>query len=234
MKISVFTDFDGTITAEDTLVHLLDHYVGPSWLEIERRVEAGALSEEQGLQDEVAMLRAPFAEALARVLAEVPADPGFASFVRFCRGRGWPLAILSGGLAPLIRGVLGREGLGDVPFAANDLAFDPDGRWRVVQASTPRINALCNHCKSWHLAGAAANGARTVYIGDGTTDRCPAGRADLVFAKGSLAEWLAERGVKHERFASFAEIEAWFASPPGRKWDAGYRGALLGEARDDH
>lgn len=218
MKISVFTDFDGTITAEDTLVHLLDHYVGPGWLEIERRVEAGTLTEEQGLQDEVAMLSAPFAEALARVLAEVPADPGFTSFVRFCRGRGWPLTILSGGLAPLIRGVLEREGLADVPFAANELAFDPDGRWRVVQASTPRINALCNHCKSWHLAGAAANGMRTVYIGDGTTDRCPAGRADLVFAKGSLVDWLAERGVAHERFAGFAEVEAWFASAAGRTW----------------
>ncbi|MBM4118961.1 HAD-IB family phosphatase [bacterium] len=233
MRISVFTDFDGTITAEDTLVHLLDHYVGPSWLEIERQVEAGTLTEEQGLQDEVALLRAPFAEAVERVLAEVPVDPGFAGFVRFCREREWPLAILSGGLAPLIRAVLEREGLGGVPFAANHLAFDADGRWRVVQAATPRINRLCNHCKSWHLAGAAAEGARTIYIGDGTTDRCPAGRADLVFAKGGLAAWLAERGVAHERFAGFAEIEAWFDSPAGLKWVLDRRSALLREARDD-
>lgn len=225
MKVSVFTDFDGTITAEDTLVHLLDHYVGPGWLEIERRVEAGTLTEEQGLQDEVALLRAPWEEALARVLAEVPVDPGFSGFVRFCAARGWPLTILSGGLAPLIRGVLEREGLGSVPFAANDLAFDPDGRWRVVQAVTPRINRLCNHCKSWHLAEAAAEGARIVYIGDGTTDRCPAGRADLVFAKGSLIEWCTERGIAHVPFARFAEIEAWFASALGSAWQV--RGGLV-------
>ena len=218
MKVSVLTDFDGTITAEDTLVHLLDHYVGPGWLEIERRVEAGTLSEEQGLQDEVALLRAPWAEALARVLAEVPVDPGFASFVRFCRERGWPLTILSGGLAPLIQAVLEREGLADVPFAANDLVFEADGRWRVAPAATPRINALCNHCKSWHLSQAAAAGVRTVYIGDGTTDRCPAGRADLVFAKGSLAVWLTEQGIAHLPFADFAAIAQWFASPAGRTW----------------
>lgn len=218
MKVSVFTDFDGTITAEDTLVHLLDHYVGSSWLDIERRVEAGTLSEEQGLQDEVALIRAPLAEALVRVLAEVPVDPGFAQFVEFCRGRGWPLTILSGGLAPLIRAVLDREGLAELAFAANDLAFDPDGRWRVVQAATPRINALCNHCKSWHLAGATAAGARTIYIGDGTTDRCPAGNADLVFAKGSLVEWCTQQGIGHVPFARFAEIEAWFGSPAGSHW----------------
>jgi len=227
MKVSVFTDFDGTITAEDTLVHLLDHYVGSSWLEIERRVEAGTLSEEQGLQDEVAMLEAPWAEAVARVVAEVPVDPGFARFAAFCRGRGWPLTILSGGLAPLIRAVLEREGLAGLPFAANDLAFDADGRWRVVQATTPRINALCNHCKSWHLAEAAAAGARTAYIGDGTTDRCPAQRADLVFAKGSLAAWLDERSIAHVPFMGFADIEAWLKSPKGRDWCA----AALGTGR---
>jgi 2-hydroxy-3-keto-5-methylthiopentenyl-1-phosphate phosphatase len=221
MKVSVFTDFDGTITAEDTLVHLLDHYVGASWLDIERRVEAGTLSEEQGLRDEVAMLSAPWAEAVARVLAAVPVDPSFAAFVAFCRGRGWPLTILSGGLAPLIRAVLEREGLGAVPFAANDLAFDADGRWRVVPAPTPRINALCNHCKSWHLAGAAREGARTVYIGDGTTDRCPAGRADLVFAKGSLVEWCTQKGIAHVPFARFVEIDQWFETPAGRAWLTG-------------
>ncbi len=220
MKVNVFTDFDGTITAEDTLVHLLDHYAGSSWLEIERRVEAGTLSEEQGLRDEVALLRAPWAEALGQVLAAVPVDPGFAGFVAFCRERGWPLTILSGGLAPLIQAVLEREGLADLPFAANGLAFEADGRWRVVPATTPRINALCNHCKSWHLAQIAAIGTRTVYIGDGTTDRCPAGRADLVFAKGALAEWLEVRGIAHRPFSSFAEIERWFASPAGRAWVA--------------
>ena len=167
------------------------------------------------------MLSAPWAEAVAQVLAAVPVDPGFAGFVEYCRGRGWPLTILSGGLAPLIRAVLEREGLGSVPFAANDLAFDPDGRWRVVQAATPRINALCNHCKSHWLVAAKRKGERVVYIGDGTTDRCPAGHADLLFAKGGLRQWCEEQQMPHLPFAGFAEIQAWFEGEAGRRWLAG-------------
>jgi 2,3-diketo-5-methylthio-1-phosphopentane phosphatase len=218
MSIHVFTDFDGTITAQDTLVYLLDRYEGSGWLEIEERVEAGTLSEEQGLRDEIALIRASWTEAVGRVLAEVPVDPGFAPFAAFCAAQDWPLTILSGGLEPLIRAVLKREGLGGLPLRANGLDFATDGRWRVVPARTPRINRLCNHCKSWHLATAAGAGHRTVYIGDGTTDRCPAGHADLLFAKGSLADWCEARAIAHHRFTCFDEIRAWFVSPAGRDW----------------
>ena len=221
MALSVFTDFDGTITEQDTLVHLLDRYAGPEWLEIERRVEDGELSEELGLREEIALLTVPWEEALASVLERVPVDPGFAGFAALCEARGWPLTILSGGLEPLIRAVLAREGLERVPLRANGLGFEPDGRWRVIPAATPRINALCNHCKSHWLADAAGNGTRTLYIGDGTTDRCPAGRADLVFAKGALAEWCEARGLAHRRFARFDEIGAWLGGSEGSAWLAG-------------
>ncbi|MCB1161859.1 MAG: MtnX-like HAD-IB family phosphatase [Candidatus Krumholzibacteriia bacterium] len=220
MSVRVFTDFDGTITAQDTLVYLLDRYVGGGWLEIEARVEDGTLSEEQGLRDEIGLLTAPWDEAVAGVLADVPVDAGFAPFAAFCAARDWPLTILSGGLEPVIRAVLDREGLGAVPLRANGLDFAADGRWRVVPARTPRINRLCNHCKSWHLGTAAGAGHRTIYIGDGTTDRCPAGHADLLFAKGSLAAWCEARAIAHHRFTAFDEIRAWFESPAGAAWIA--------------
>ena len=221
MDIRIFTDFDGTITRQDTLVYLLDRYAGKTWYEIEDRVDAGTLSEEEGLRAEIALLTAPWEEAIAGVLADVPADAGFAPFSAWCRSERLPLTILSGGLAPVIRAVLEREGLGDMPFAANDLEFDPDGRWRVVPADTPRVRALCNHCKSWHLAGVRQRGCRTVYIGDGTTDRCPSTHADLVFAKGGLARWCDEQGVAYRPFEEFAEIQAWLAGDEGRAWRSG-------------
>lgn len=215
MKIHVFSDFDGTVTRRDTLVHLLDRYADDSWNEIEKSVEDGRLSEEEGLRREIALLTAPFAEALAGVLEDVPVDPGFAAFVEFCEARAWPLTLLSGGLRPLIEAVLERHGLARVPVHANDLAFEEDGRWRVMPAATPRINALCNHCKSWHLAGAPGP---VIYIGDGTTDRCPAAHADLLFAKGGLACWCEARAIAHVKWGSFDEITAWFSSPRGKAW----------------
>ncbi len=215
MKIHVFSDFDGTVTRRDTLVHLLDRYVGDRWLEIEDRVDEGSLSEELGLRQEIALLDAPFEKALAMVLAEVPVDPGFARFVEFCEAKNWPLAILSGGLRPLIEAVLENEGLERVPVHANDLAFDEDGRWRVVPAATPRIRALCNHCKSWWVAGAPGP---VIYIGDGTTDRCPGARADLLFAKAGLADWCEREGIAHIRWEHFDEILAWLSDLRGESW----------------
>lgn len=225
MGIRVYTDFDGTVTRQDTLVYLLDRYVGSSWLEIEGRVDAGALSEEIGLQREIALLSTPWPEARDAVLADVPVDPRFAAFAALCRERGWPLTILSGGLAPLIRAVLDREGLTDIPLRANGLDFDADGRWRVLPAGTPRIRALCNHCKSWHLAGVRAEGDRLIYIGDGATDRCPAGHADLVFAKGGLIRWCEETRLPFQPFEEFGEILGWLASPAGEAWLASPRSA---------
>ncbi len=215
MKPHVYTDFDGTITERDTLVHLLDRYVGESWYEIEDRVEDGSLSEEQGLRQEIALLTAPFEEALNSVLDEVPVDPGFAVFVEYCETRGWPITVLSGGLRPLIESVMAAQGLERLPVLANDLTFEESGRWQVIPATTPRINELCNHCKSWHLSQVPDP---VIYIGDGTTDRCPGSRADLLFAKGGLADWCEREGVAHVRWGSFAEILAWFGDVRGEAW----------------
>ena len=215
MKIQVFSDFDGTITERDTLVHLLDKYVGGNWYEIEDRVDDGSLSEEQGLRQEIALLTAPFEEALASVLDEVPVDSGFSEFAAYCESKGWPLSILSGGIKPLIAAVMEAQGLSHLPLYANDLTFEDDGRWRVIPATTPRINKLCNHCKSWWLAESLDP---VIYIGDGTTDRCPGARADLLFAKGSLADWCEREKVAHVRWEKFEEILAWLSGLRGEAW----------------
>jgi len=215
LKIQVFTDFDGTITERDTLVHLLNKYVGDSWYEIEDRVDEGSLSEEQGLRQEIALLTAPFDEALAAVLAAVPVAPGFAVFAEYCAHKGWPVIILSGGLKPLIEAVLKAHGLSHLPVHANDLSFEDDGRWRVVPATTPRINKLCNHCKSWWLSESLDP---VIYIGDGTTDRCPGSRADLLFAKKSLADWCEREKVAHVRWEKFEDILAWLSDVRGEAW----------------
>ena len=47
-----------------------------------------------------------------------------------------------------------------------------------------------------------------VYVGDGYSDRCAALVADRVFATDGLADYLAERGVPHERFETFHEVVA--------------------------
>ena len=46
-------------------------------------------------------------------------------------------------------------------------------------------------------------------IGDGISDRCGAGLADVVFARAHLARDLAETGVAFEPFEDFVEVREW-------------------------
>jgi 2-hydroxy-3-keto-5-methylthiopentenyl-1-phosphate phosphatase len=43
-------------------------------------------------------------------------------------------------------------------------------------------------------------------VGDGLSDKCAAGKADLVFAKGDLAKHCLEHGISHTEFADLAHV----------------------------
>ncbi len=45
-------------------------------------------------------------------------------------------------------------------------------------------------------------------VGDGTSDRKAAMLADVVFAKGALADWCERNGVEHRRFDTLADVQA--------------------------
>ncbi|MDP6796367.1 MAG: hypothetical protein QGG33_00910 [Candidatus Krumholzibacteria bacterium] len=111
--------------------------------------------------------------------------------------------------------MLEKAGIPELPLHCNDLGFLEDGRWKVLPAESPRIRGLCNHCKSWWLQESRLP---LIYIGDGTTDRCPAERADLLFAKGGLARWCEEEGLEHVPFETFDDILLWLDSLAGETW----------------
>ena len=56
--------------------------------------------------------------------------------------------------------------------------------------------------------GRASPGRPTVLVGDGTSDRKAALLADVVFAKGALADWCERNGVEHRRFETLADVQA--------------------------
>ena len=54
--------------------------------------------------------------------------------------------------------------------------------------------------------GRTTRGRDTVLVGDGTSDRKAALLADVVFAKGSLAEWCAASGVPYVPFTTLDDV----------------------------
>jgi 2-hydroxy-3-keto-5-methylthiopentenyl-1-phosphate phosphatase len=206
---ALFLDFDGTITEEDTLVLLLDRFGrrlpdGRDWRAIEFD---DSLPENVKLQAEMDLLDLPLDEALGWLDVASPLREGCGEFLREAREHGLAPVVLSGGFVEIIERRLGELLPLVEEVRANRLERDPaDGRWRVVPAATPRVRDLCNHCKTWHLREARAAGRPIVYIGDGSTDFCPARESDLVFARSSLAAQLQSEGRPYMPFTTFRPV----------------------------
>lgn len=203
----IFCDFDGTITRQDSLKLLFEHFVPEDWPEIEKQMCSKEISEPEAFRRVLAKLSIGLDEAISWLLERIEFDPTFKSFLKWCEFRDLSFKILSGGLHPIIHALLEREGLTGLPIEANRVHFSDD-IWQFFPATKPGLGCKSfSHCKCLSMHESTQTFVRSVYIGDGWTDRCPVKRADLVFAKSSLRTFCREEGVFFVPFESFSEIQ---------------------------
>ena len=146
-------------------------------------------------------------ERLSAFLAGRRLDPAFAPFVAAARGAGNQVAIASDGLLTYIRPLLEAHGLGDLPVRSNEPARVTGGRIEPRFGSPEGEGCgRCGTCKGAVLDALEPGFARTVFVGDGLSDRCAAPRADIVYAKGDLLAWCRERGIAARPFITFADV----------------------------
>ena len=204
-ETAFLTDFDGTITTQDTLVFLLERYGEPSWCDIETQMTSGRLTEREGLAREFALLNVSWEEAIGQILREIEIAPGFAEFYSWIQSAGAPFLVISGGIDEICYALLEKHGLNHLKIRANTIKVE-DNRWILQPSNRPRIRGLCNHCKSSSVIEVMNRGYHVVFIGDGTTDRCPSTYADTVFAKGALEDFTSSEGIKYTHFDDFFDI----------------------------
>jgi len=105
----------------------------------------------------------------------------------------------------VIADTLARIGLADLPYRSHDAEFTPEGT-RLVWTSRGAQCDLCGRpCKRFDLDEVRED-LPVAYIGDGVSDRCVCGAADVVFARAELADWLAESGRPFTPFADFGDV----------------------------
>jgi 2-hydroxy-3-keto-5-methylthiopentenyl-1-phosphate phosphatase len=202
---SILCDFDGTIALDDVVDLLLERYALPGWESLEQRWREGKIGSLECMRGQVELLDVGPAELHAFV-DSVAIDPAFPAFVARARALGMPLRVVSDGLDSVIRRILARHGLGDLPVVANELlAAERPGRWRL---NSPYTAAGCRSgtCKCALVEPPREEGiALTLMIGDGASDFCVAGKSDLVFAKSKLIEYCRREGIPHQPIAGFAD-----------------------------
>jgi 2-hydroxy-3-keto-5-methylthiopentenyl-1-phosphate phosphatase len=197
-------DWDGTVTERDTLDLLLEEFGDPEiYHRVEAELDAGRMTLNEVIAAEFATVTAPLDEAVAYVLEQTRIRPGFAELARAYR----PL-IVSSGFHEIIEPVLERDGVLDaVELRANRVDARPEG-WVVHFRAGHECGECGEPCKRADLPA-----GEVVYAGDGHSDYCAALAADRVFATGSLARYLEERGVPYRALTDFFQLANEIVTP---------------------
>jgi 2-hydroxy-3-keto-5-methylthiopentenyl-1-phosphate phosphatase len=195
--VRLVLDFDGTITERDTLDLVLQRFGDTEIYErVESELDRRTMTLNEVIAEEFRTVTAPLGEVVAFVVEHARARPGFAELARARH----PL-IVSSGFHELIEPLLDREGvLGEVELRANRVDARPEG-WRVIFRELDTCDECGEPCKRGDLPG-----GEVVYAGDGYSDYCAALAADRVYATGSLARFLDERGVAYEPLTDFRAL----------------------------
>ncbi len=205
-RLLVSCDFDGTVTREDTLVHILDRYGDPRWRAVQDLVVSGVMPIREGLTKEMGSVRASPEELTELLSSKIKIDPTFPGFLERMRERGIPVILLSGGFDLCVETVMVKSGVWPIPFLANRL-HRSNGSWEVEFPYPSALCEACGHCKGDPIRAWKEQGYVTVFAGNGVTDRCGALAADLTFAKDELVRWGGGRGLPAVSYETFDDIE---------------------------
>jgi 2,3-diketo-5-methylthio-1-phosphopentane phosphatase len=206
MKKTIFIDFDGTITKVDTCAAMVEAFAAGGWQEINEKWERKELSTQECANSTFALFQAGM-EDIKKLMESMEIDDFFKEFLHLCRERGYKVYVLSDGYDYCIEAVLRKYNL-KVPYYANKMVYD-----NGFQIECTNFNKLCGNCgtcKTILMKALKGEGSKSVYIGDGYSDTCPAVNADIVFAKGDLYNYCLEKRIKAVHYNTFADIIMYF------------------------
>lgn len=201
----ILSDFDATISLEDTTDSLLERFGEEGCDELEAQWESGDIGSRECMGGQIALLKASRDE-LDEHLTQIHIDPDFKAFADSAQAADIPIQIVSDGLDYVISTILKRHGLGDLQVFANHLVELPNQRWKL---EFPLSRADClkasGHCKCARVSSARTGYERILYIGDGSSDFCVSNHVDVVLAKDRLIGYCQQHGIEHHPITSFKQ-----------------------------
>jgi 2,3-diketo-5-methylthio-1-phosphopentane phosphatase len=204
-NLIICSDFDGTVAIKDVGNRLFHHFShGKSEKPVEQWNDF-QIDSRQCLQEEADLIDNLTERGLFSFVDKFEIDPGFRSFVEFCRQQQLPLYLLSDGLDIYINRLLQNNDLLGIPVLANQ-AWLENGRLKISWPYYHHTCGDCGNCKGYHIRRLKKSGQKAVYIGDGKSDLCALPEADIVFAKGFLAEYCRLESIEFLPFNDFLGI----------------------------
>ncbi|GAN11495.1 2,3-diketo-5-methylthio-1-phosphopentane phosphatase [Mucor ambiguus] len=213
-SVQVFTDFDGTLSLDDTGLLLIDDHrsLGPERRRVlEHEILDGTKTYRDALQEMWDSVHISWDEAWTEYLDKCTIDPGFPSFNDYCRENNFPVTVVSSGLLPLLSKIMTNflgDKANDIEIVANNGKVE--GRdWKIIW----RDDSIYGNDKSKTLAKArelADKDTIFVFCGDGVSDISAAKHADVLFARKDrdLEFYCKREDIPYIPFDTFAEVES--------------------------
>jgi 2-hydroxy-3-keto-5-methylthiopentenyl-1-phosphate phosphatase len=192
----IVVDWDGTAAMQDTLIEAMAEFGDwQVYLDASAALKRGEITLHEEIRRDAEGIKAPLEEVQAWLVENTDLRAGFPEFAERFRP-----VIVSSNFRQLIEPVLAAHGL-ELEVRANEVEWHPDG-WRGTFRNGDACGSCGEPCKRADLPDDEA----VIYVGDGYSDRCAARAADRVFARDSLARYLAEQGVPFEPFEDFDDV----------------------------
>ena len=200
MKRIVFCDFDGTITAEESLEAAFNRFLPGRWPPVKEKLLAGGITLREAVRQMIESIPSSDYFKILAFVKTIPMRPGIDELLDFLDTRHIPFVIVSGGLLGMVEARLGDL----IKRAEAVIAVDVDtaGEYLAVRSSYEGGTELV--AKADVLKTYAVD--ERIIIGDGVTDLNMAKIADLVFARDGLASFLDRLNIPFRRWDDFFDI----------------------------
>lgn len=203
----LFLDFDGTITAEETLDGVMRRTIDPELFERKlAEMMAGKISLAEALHEGLESIPANKMDLILDYVRSVPVREGFPELLDSMKSAGIPVVVISGGLKPYI-----EEKLAPYKDRLLDI-YSVD-----IDSSGDKIKLLPSHegngeLMQKNLIMEKYDYQMAICAGDGHTDVRMALKSDLVFARDTLAGHLDKLSVPYIRWNDFNDIREYLLS----------------------
>ena len=208
-KITVFFDFDNTITTIDVIDDMLARFSGDDkWKNLEEKWRREEIGSRECLKGQVEGIRID-KKNLDSYLSTIRIDPYFKKLIRFFKSRDIPVIIVSDNFSYMIDSILQSNDIPVMDVYCNMIEFS-DG---ALKPSFPFTNEKCGdcaNCKKDEVMSEKKKGSLAVYIGDGKSDLCAARKSDIVFAKDYLKKALKKEKKPHVPINGLKDVYDYF------------------------
>lgn len=214
----VFTDWDGTVTLQDSNDFLTENlgFGRPRRLEVNDEILYGKKTFQQGFTEMLESIDTPFPKCIDFLMKHIKLDPGFKDFWEWADSRLIPVVVVSSGMTPIIHALLqklvGSEAVNKITIISNNVEVDQKtSQWDIVYRHP---ESGFGHDKSKSIKeylsenGYSDNLPPLFYCGDGVSDLSAAKETNLLFAKHGkdLIKYCKMEKIPYTEFTDFQDI----------------------------